>query len=43
LVIGYGYAPLAEIERFGPLLASVLNQALASSDASSSAQTLSYL
>jgi GntR family transcriptional regulator/MocR family aminotransferase len=29
LVIGYGYAPLAEIERFGPLLASVLNQALA--------------
>lgn len=28
LVIGYGYAPLAEIERFGPLLANVLNQAL---------------
>jgi GntR family transcriptional regulator / MocR family aminotransferase len=38
LVIGYGYAPLAEIERFGPLLASALNQALASLGASSSTQ-----
>jgi GntR family transcriptional regulator/MocR family aminotransferase len=28
LVIGYGYAPLAEIERFGPVLAKVLTHAL---------------
>ncbi len=26
LVIGYGYAPLAEIERFGPMLARTINQ-----------------
>ncbi len=29
LVIGYGYAPLAEIKHFGPVLARLLNQALA--------------
>ena len=29
LVIGYGYAPLAEIQRFGPVLAQALAQALA--------------
>jgi GntR family transcriptional regulator/MocR family aminotransferase len=28
LVIGYGYAPLAEIERFGPVLAKSLAHAL---------------
>jgi GntR family transcriptional regulator/MocR family aminotransferase len=28
LVIGYGYAPLAEIERFGPVLAKALTHAL---------------
>ncbi len=28
LVIGYGYAPLAEIERFGPVLANILLLAL---------------
>jgi GntR family transcriptional regulator/MocR family aminotransferase len=28
LVIGYGYAPLAEIERFGPLLTQALSQEL---------------
>ena len=40
LVIGYGYAPLAEIERFGPVLASVLNQALASLGPITSAELL---
>ena len=29
LVIGYGYAPLAQIQRFGPVLAQVVQQALA--------------
>ena len=29
LVIGYGYAPLAEIARFGPIMAAVLTRALA--------------
>jgi len=29
LVIGYGYAPLAEIARFGPVMAEVLTKALA--------------
>jgi len=28
LVIGYGYAPLAEIERFGPVMAQILAQEL---------------
>jgi len=27
-VIGYGYAPLAEIERFGPVLAQAIAQTL---------------
>jgi GntR family transcriptional regulator/MocR family aminotransferase len=29
LVIGYGYAPLADIERFGPVLAKAIKTALA--------------
>jgi len=29
LVIGYGYAPLAQIKRFGPVLAQALQQVLA--------------
>ncbi len=33
LVIGYGYAPLAEIEHFGPLMAKALVQELASFEA----------
>jgi GntR family transcriptional regulator/MocR family aminotransferase len=28
LVIGYGYAPLAEIERFGPVLAKAVTAEL---------------
>jgi GntR family transcriptional regulator/MocR family aminotransferase len=28
LIIGYGYAPLAEIEYFGPLLARTISSAL---------------
>jgi GntR family transcriptional regulator/MocR family aminotransferase len=40
LVIGYGYAPLAEIERFGPLLANFLNQALTSAGAGTSTKKL---
>ena len=30
LVIGYGYAPLADIERCGPVLAAAVRQALKS-------------
>jgi hypothetical protein len=34
LIIGYGYAPLNEIEHFGPLLARTIANALSRSSAS---------